>query len=50
MQNQWMKVNLRSDTSKQIDQYLTIEQPETLKSASEGPDDEKFDYDLFNNL
>lgn len=45
--NQWMKVNLRADTTKQIDRYLTIEQPETLKTVNEGEGADKFDNDLF---
>ena len=48
-QAQWMKVNLKQNTSQQMDRYLSIEQPFTMTNQS-SIKEEQFDFDLLSNL
>jgi hypothetical protein len=50
MTNKWMSVNLKEDTTKQTDEYLTIEQPSTMTGGGSDIKEDKFDFDLFSNL
>jgi len=48
-QKQWMQVSLKSDTSRQIDEHLIIQQPQTMGAEMNSLKENEFNYDLFNN-